>query len=149
MIPSYTGLGAAATPSINIGTKMTALDGVMAGEVIARGVDDGNIVAVVKADGCAYIVNLQTMVDHDGDKWTVVLPEKTVYINVYDDGTCGLEHNNHADAAAFSKYYKTRIGIITKVVDDSGNIIRSQMNATTPQFRSPLYPDGMNPYAKG
>lgn len=144
-----TDLGAAATPTIAIGTKVSTIGGAFTGEVIARGVDDGNIVAVVKADGCAYIVNLQTMLDNDGDKWTVVLPEKTVYINVYDDGTFGKEHVSHEDAVNYSQYYKTRIGIVTKVIDGNGNTIRSQMNSTVPQYRSPFYKNGMNPYAKG
>lgn len=148
MTATYPGLGAAATPTVAVGTKMSTIGGAFTGTVIARGVEDGAIVAIVRCQGTLYSVNLQTMVDGDGDKWSVVTPDKTQYINVYDDGTSGFAHESFEDAACYSKYDKTRIGIIKRVVDSDGNVISAIMNPTIPQHRNSVFPEGYNPYAK-
>lgn len=97
--------------------------------------------------GCGMIVDRVTLKDTDGGAWTEYVPTTEAYQNVYSDGTVGLPRSSKESASQYTRFYKTRIGIIKRVMtgdkETSAVII-----PTDPLYRDPTEHDGINPYAE-
>lgn len=86
-------------------------------------------------NGCLYEIQLDTMEDQSGDKWNIVVPETTEWINVYADGSCGsTRHKSRETALYATKNGKTRVGILKRVLR-ADEVVSAEVEPTEPRMR--------------
>lgn len=85
--------------------------------------------------GYLYEIQLDTMKDQFGDKWNIVVPEVTEWINVYADGSCGSTRHKSRETAFYdTKNGKTRVGILKRVLRND-EVVSAEVEPTVPRFR--------------
>lgn len=114
-------------------------------EGIIRFLDDTRAILEVE-DTWFYSIDRRTQTDRDGDRWVRRAGPKVEWLNIYDDGSVSSEpHASWEEAVEYSKYNKTRIGIIERAVRGS-TVLSAKVHRTAPQLRSVERPQGYNPY---
>ena len=119
------------------------------GTVIAHTPSGDVVIQLSRISGKAYILDA-ALRDGAGDQWAVVSanPNRTVYRNIYADGSFGgSEHTTHADAVAHTKYDKVAVGYLEQTLNGEGAIIDARVHTRTPQLRT-RGGVSTNPFAK-
>lgn len=97
-----------------------------------------------------YRINPTTLKETFGGVWEIVKPvvETVRFWNVYADGSLGpFGHETFEDALDRSAYGKVRVGVLQQTKRE-GAIVDAAMLPTVPTLRTPLDPEGINPFAE-
>lgn len=133
-----------------IGTEMRCLGYyTIRGKVIAHIPGGGAVVQSSLSATAVYVLDANLR-DPSGDLWAVVpeKPNRTVYRNIYADGSFGsTEHGSYTDALAHTKYGKVAVGYLKQTLNGDGAVIDARVYGRTPQLRT-RGGAATNPFAK-